>query len=193
MSRFVFRISGLLLALMLPLILIGCTNKTVPLAYTPVGPAAHPAPGATMVTLTALQDQRADTTKIGTQRDGTPFTPAGNISDWISRALADEMTRQGLLVSYTDTPIVTANGMNIVSGTIDDFSLTEDNILNYAVKIAITLQITDKNGKLLSTESFRTTQTATSMPTEDNIRDLLTNSLRDVVAPAALKVRQTLK
>ena len=195
MFRF-FRISGALVALLLPLVLVACANKTVPLAYTPVGPAAHPAPGATMVTLVALQDQRPDVTKIGTRRDGTPFTPAGSVTDWVSRALADELTRQGLLVSYTDTPIVTtdgATGMNLVSGTIDDLSLTEDNFLNYAVKIAITLRITDKNGKLLSTESFRITQTATSMPTEDNIRDLLTDSLRDVVAPAALKVRQTLK
>ena len=195
MFRF-FRISGALVALLLPLVLVACANKTVPLAYTPVGPAAHPAPGATMVTLVALQDQRPDVTKIGTRRDGTPFTPAGSVTDWVSRALADELTRQGLLVSYTDTPIVTtdgATGMNLVSGTIDDLSLMEDNFLNYAVKIAITLRITDKNGKLLSTESFRITQTATSMPTEDNIRDLLTDSLRDVVAPAALKVRQTLK
>lgn len=195
MFRF-FRISGALVALLLPLVLVACANKTVPLAYTPVGPAAHPAPGATMVTLVALQDQRPDVTKIGTRRDGTPFTPAGSVTDWVSRALADELTRQGLLVSYTDTPIVTtdgATGMNLVSGTIDDLSLTEDNFLNYAVKIAITLRITDKNGKPLSTESFRITQTATSMPTEDNIRDLLTDSLRDVVAPAALKVRQTLK
>lgn len=195
MFRF-FRISGALVALLLPLVLVACANKTVPLAYTPVGPAAHPAPGATMVTLVALQDQRPDVTKIGTRRDGTPFTPAGSVTDWVSRALADELTRQGLLVSYTDTPIVTtdgATGMNLVSGTIDDLSLTEDNFLNYAVKIAITLRITDKNGKPLSTESFRITQTATSMPTEDNIRDLLTDSLRDVVAPAALKVRRTLK
>lgn len=196
MTRFTFRISGIIAALLLPLMLIACSNKTIPLAYTPEGPAAHPAPGATMVTLSALQDQRADTTKIGTRRDGTPFTPAGSITDWVSRALADEMTRQGLLVSYTNTPIITADGasgMNTVSGSIDELSLTEDNFLNYGVKIAITLKITDKNGKLLSTESFRATQTATSVPTEDNIRDLLTSSLRGVVAPAALKVRQTLK
>lgn len=196
MFRFPFHIPGMLIALLLSLMLIGCTSKTVPLAYTPMGPAAHPAPGATMVTMVALQDQRPDITKIGTRRDGTPFTPAGSITDWVSRALADELTRQGLLVTYTDTPIVAPSGtagMNMVSGAIDTLSLTEDNILNYTVNIAITLRITDKNGKLLSTESFRVNQTATSMPTEDNIRDLLTDSLRGVVAPAALKVRQVLQ
>lgn len=170
-------------------VLAGCGGQTVPLGYTAMGPAAYPAPGAPMVLLVELRDQRPDTTTIGTTRDGTSFVPAGSVSDWVSRALADELTRQGLLVTYATQPLTDTGNMYLVTGDITALSLTETNFLNYDANMAITLRVVGKDGKLLSTDSFRANQSATSLPTEANKRDLLEDTLRDVVAPAAIKIR----
>lgn len=174
------------------LLVSGCGGKTVPLGYTAIGPAAYPAPGAPTVLLVELHDQRPDTTTIGTSKDGTAFVPAGSVSDWVSRALADELTRQGLLVTYSSQPLTDTAEMPVVSGDITSLSLTENHLLNYDAQIAITLKITGRHGQLLSTESFRANQSATSLPTEANKRDLLEDTLRDVVAPAAVKIKSLL-
>lgn len=47
-----------------------------------------------------FEDKRMDQTVIGTRRDSS-FVTTDNVAQWISKALADELARNGMQVSYS--------------------------------------------------------------------------------------------
>ncbi len=59
-----------------------------------------PAPNAPSICVVNFEDGRSDEYSVGVRRDGSAFTTNQNMSEWISRALADELARDGLRVTY---------------------------------------------------------------------------------------------
>ena len=52
-----------------------------------------PAPNAPSICVVNFEDERSDEFSVGVRRDGSAFTTNQNVSEWISRALADELAR----------------------------------------------------------------------------------------------------
>ena len=169
----------LLLAL---LALTGCAGDMVNLHYVPVGPVAQNS--GKHVALLELEDRRPQTAGVGQRQDGGLFASDARVADWVSRALADEFTRQGVQVYYAGEG-VSSPGAPTVSGSVDELWLVETGNTSYEVNMKITLVLSDSNGKQIHKESFWNKQTAQFIPSESNISNLMADTLRDLVSPAA--------
>ena len=159
----------------------GCANNVVSLKYVATGPTLQNT-GKTVI-VQELVDQRS-ITELGRRDNGDYFAADVRVSDWVSRALADEFTRQGVNVSYTGEGYMALSAPTI-SGTVDTLWLEETGTTSFVADMKITLQLHDSTGKFIYQESFWCKQTARFMPNDSNISELMTDTLRDLVAPAA--------
>ena len=164
------------------LFLAGCAGDVVNLHYVPVGPVAQNS--GKHITLLELEDKRPQTTGIGQRQDGGLFAADARVTDWVSRALADEFARQGVQVYYSGEG-VSSPGSPVISGSVDELWLMETGNTSYEVNMKMTLILSDSNGKRIYTESFWCKQTAQFIPSESNISNLMADTLRDLVGPAA--------
>ena len=170
-------------ALLLTLGLIsGCAGDVVNLHYVAVGPVLQSS--GKEVTLLELEDRRPQTAAVGQRKDGGLFAGDVRVSDWVSRALADEFVRQGVQVYYAGEG-VSSPGAPVISGSVENLWLTETGNTSYDVDMKITLHLSDSSGKAIYTESFWCKQNAQFFPSESNISNLMSDTLRDLVAPAA--------
>ena len=160
----------------------GCAGDVVNLHYVPVGAVAQSS--GKYVTVLELEDLRPQKEGVGQRKDGVPFTSNVRVTDWVSRALADEFMRQGVQVYYAGEGL-SSPGAKVISGGVDALWLTETGNTTYDVDMKMTLRLSDSNGKLIYTESFWCKQNAQFMPSESNISNLMADTLRDLVAPAA--------
>ncbi len=176
------KISALAVLLLALSALTGCAGDMVNLHYVPVGPVAQSS--GKYITLLELEDRRPQTAGVGQRQDGGLFTADARVTDWVSRALGDEFARQGVQVYYAGEG-VSSPGAPVISGSVDGLWLMETGNTSYEVNMKMTLVLSDSNGKLVYTESFWATQTAQFMPSESNISNLMADTLRDLVAPAA--------
>ena len=166
--------------------LTGCAGDVVNLHYVPMGPVAQSA--GKNITLLELEDKRPQTSGVGQRKDGGLFVSDVRVTDWVSRALADEFARQGVQVYYSGEGI-SSPGAPVISGSVDELWLVETGNTSYVVNMKMTLRLSDSNGKLLYTESFWGKQDAQFVPNESNISNLMANTLRDLVGPAAQTMR----
>ena len=180
------RIPAPALLLLVLLALTGCAGDMVNLHYVPMGPVAQNS--GKHITLLELEDKRPQTTGVGQRKDGGLFAADARVTDWVSRALAEEFVRQGVQVYYAGEG-VSSPGASTISGSVDELWLMETGNTSYEVNIKITLVLSDSNGKRICTENFWRKQTAQFLPSESNISNLMTDTLRDVVAPAAQTMR----
>ena len=176
------KISALAFLLLALPALAGCAGDMVNLRYVPVGPVAQNS--GKHITLLELEDRRPQTAGVGQRQDGGLFTADARMTDWVSRALADEFTRQGVQVYYAGEGI-SSPGAPTISGSVDELWLVETGNTSYEVNMRMALVLSDSNGKTLHTESFRCEQSAQFIPSESNISNLMADTLRDLVAPAA--------
>ncbi len=167
----------------------GCAGDVVNLHYVPVG-AVMQSTGKS-VTVLELEDRRPQTSGVGQHKDGSLFVGNARVTDWVSRALADEFARQGVQVYYAGEG-VSSPGASVISGSVDLLWLTETGNTSYDVDMKMTLHLNDSSGKLIYTESFWCKQTAQFLPSESNISNLMADTLRDLVAPAAQAMRNRL-
>ncbi len=164
----------------------GCAGDVVNLHYVPVGPVLQST--GKQVTLLELEDRRPQTAGVGQKQDGGLFAADARVTDWVSRALADEFARQGVQVYYAGEGI-SSPGAKVISGSVDELWLLETGNTSYDVNMKMTLLLSDSNGKLIYTESFWCKQTAQFLPSQSNISNLMADTLRDLVSPAAQAMR----
>lgn len=176
------RISAALGLLLVLGFISGCASNVVKLNYVPVG-AMLQSTGKTAVLL-ELEDRRPNTSGIGQRKNGELFTGDATVTDWVSRALADELTRQGVSVSYAGGGL-SSPGARVISGSLESLWLKETGNTSYEVEMKMHLTLTDSNGKLIYQNNFQCWQNAQFLPTESKISDLMADSLHDLVFPAA--------
>ena len=82
-----------LLAALIPLVFLAACgpSNSVRLMYTPSGAAVLPKPGAPRVTVVMFDDKRPRQA-IGERQDGSSFMANALVSDWVSRALGEELS-----------------------------------------------------------------------------------------------------
>lgn len=191
MKRFsLFSLAALLL---LAFALSGCgPSNTVRLVYKPADSSVLPAPGAPRVTVVQFADKRANV-QLGVRRDNSSFVANAPVAEWVSRSLADELGRLGLQVSYATTVDQGRSGNPdyIVTGIIDEMWLKESSSTELSATIRASMILSGRKGRILS-ENLSAGQTRKALPSSNTAEELLSDTLQEVVVPAALKVQQAI-
>ena len=191
MSTFPRLFSGLCAALLCALTLAGCAPKdTVRLLYTPVTPSVLPAPTAPRVAVVLFEDKRGKQ-EIGTRSKGGAFSAATSVPEWISRSLADEISRMGPQVSYAPSIQLaqSARPDYIVTGTVEEVWVKESNPTTYAATVRISFNVANRQGSVYS-QNLSSSQEKTGLPSSGMVEDLLTGTLREVLGVAASKISE---
>lgn len=179
-----------LVPLLLFLVCAGCgPSNSVRLLYKPAEATVLPAPGAPSVAVVQLEDKRPSP-QLGVRRDNSSFVPNAPVAEWLSRSLADELTRQGLQVSYATTleQARMGNPAYIVSGVVEEVWLKESSATEVSATLRATMTVSGRKGRLI-TEGLSASQTQTALPSSSLAEDLLLNTMQELVQPAARKAK----
>ncbi len=183
-----FFVSAFLLVLLYSPLLIGCAQNTVPLVYSSPAENTLPIAGAPSVCVVAFTDQRFSP-PIGQRSDGTDFMPQSDVSAWFTQALGTEIAREGIVVTRaaSEAEAKSSHADYIVTGTVDEVWLTEKSSTEYETRLRSTLVI--KSGqKNLFSRSFSSSLSRRVVPGSSVPKELLTESLSDLVTPMARAV-----
>lgn len=180
--------------LALSLAACGPGNSVRLLPPAPIQAAALPAPNAPSVSVVSFTDKRPDMYSIGIRRDGSSFTTQGDVAQWISRALADQLARDGLRVTFA-TNTSEARGGNpdyLVTGRIDEVWLKESSAMELSAQMRLNCTLANRKGKLWN-ETSNTSQTRASLPSGAAADNLLAETLRELIKPLANKILNTVE
>lgn len=189
--RLVFRFS--LLAVLL-LSACGPSNNVRLLSPPPLDASTLPAPNAPRVSVVIFADKRADQTSLGQRRDSSAFVTADNVAQWMSKALADELARNGLQVSYAVSVSQARSGNPdyLVTGEVDEAWLRETSATEMSTNLRVNYVLANRQGRLLR-ESLNSSQSRTGLPSGAAAENLMLETLRDLVKPMARKIVQTIE
>lgn len=186
-----FYVPGIIL-LLLALVCTGCgPSNNVRLLYKPVVDSL-PAPDAKRVVVVEFKDQRQDT-RLGVRRDGSTFMADRDVPVWLSRSLADELTRLGLQVSYAASrkDAAAAQPDFVVTGVVKDVWLKEISTTELSVKMSATVTLT-RDGKQILKKVFSAAQSRKGMPSGSAAEELLLDSMQELVQPAGRQIRNAM-
>ena len=205
MSILIRRVVTLALTLVTLTLLAACgPSNNVRLIYNTNTSAVLPLPGSPSVAVVMFNDERTRQ-YIGERKDGSVFTASSTIADWFSRSLADELGRQGVQVSFAST-LEQARAMRgyldtvhnlrsgedglkiILTGTITDVWLQEQSATRVQCTIKAKVALSNKKGVLYS-ENLSSTQERQFIPSASAIESLLSDTLKDLLVPAAKKIQ----
>ena len=180
----------LLLAL---LVLNACgPSSTVRLLYRPADAPQIPASTAPSISVVQLKDARPNS-YIGIRRDNTPFIPNGTVPDWATRSLADELTRQGLRVTYAQTLEAARIGQPqyILTGELQEVWIREHSSTDISASIKAFISVTGHRGRLVN-EGVTASLNKQGLPGSAVAEDLLYNTVQELVQSVANKTRQAI-
>lgn len=181
-------------ALLALLAACGPSNNVRLLPPPPLDATVLPAPNAPRVTVVAFEDKRMDQTVIGTRRDNSAFVTTDNVSQWISKALADELARNGMQVSYS-TGVAEARKGNpdfLVTGQVDEANIRETSTTDMSTSLRASYVLANRQARILR-ESLNSSQSRTGLPSGSAADNLMRETLRDLVKPMARKIVQTIE
>ena len=184
-------LSGLLLALALTLAACG-PSSTVRLLYRPADASLIPSPTAPAISVVQFKDARSNS-YVGVRKDNSPFIPNGQVPEWVSRSLADELNRQGLRVTYA-TSLELARAAQpeyILTGELQELWIRESSSTDIAANIKALISVTSHRGKLFN-EHMTSSQSRQGLPSSSNAEELLFNTVQELVQAAALKTQQAI-
>ncbi len=188
------RVSCILLSAAVLFSLAGCgPQSTVNLRYTPLESNVLPAPNAPRLTVVLFEDARGKS-DLGSKNDGTAFVASSPVNEWISRSLADEISRMGPQVSYA-TSLQEAQAAQpdfIVTGTVHEVWIKEENPTTYSTAVRFTFSLSNKSGRIYG-ENLSSRQERSGLPTASFVDDAMGATLREVLGVAASKINEAVK
>lgn len=184
------------LSLLVTLLLTACgpSNNVRLLNQPPLDAAVLPAPNAVHVCVVAFADSRSDMTRLGVRRDNSVFVTGDNIADWVSRALADELARNGVQVSYSTTVKQASSGNPdyLVTGELSVLWLREISATDLATELSINYTLANRQNRILR-DAYHSSQSRSGLPSSSAAENLLLDTLCDLVKPVARKIVQTIE
>lgn len=190
------QLSLLFLLISACLILPACGpgNSISLLPPPPIPASATPSPTAPSVSIVNFSDDRADLSAIGARRDGSAFTTTGDVSQWVSRALADELARKGLRVTFAmnTREAKKANPDFMVTGKVEEVWLKEVSAVELRASLRVWCSLANRKGRLWQ-ETLSTQQSRGGLPSRTSANELLLGTLRDLLKPVAEKIAQSLE
>lgn len=183
--------SGLILLVCLLAFLPGCgPGNSVRLLAPPVeGQVAPPPPSAPRVTVVRFADKRADKTAIGQRRDSSAFVTQDNVKTWVSRAIADELVRHGMQISYANNTdkAIAANPDYLVLGDINEVWLRERSATELSLSMSVHFGVHNRQ-KRIRHEEITTSLSHSGLPSGAAADDLLRDGVKELARDVARKV-----
>jgi len=172
----------------------GPSNNVRLLPPPPLDASVLPSPNAPRVTVVTFEDKRMDQSVIGTRRDNSAFVTTDNVSQWISKALADELARNGMQVSYSISvnEVRKGNPDFLVTGQIDEANIRETSTTDMATSLRANYVLANRQARIMR-ESLNASQSRTGLPSGSAADNLMLETLRDLVKPMAQKIVQTIE
>ena len=184
-------LSGLLAALLFSA--CGPSNKVRLLPPPPLDVSVLPAPNAPRVSVVTFADKRQDQSALGVRRDKSAFVTGDDVAQWISRALADELARNGMQVTFAlnVNQARSGNPDYLVTGQVDEAWLRETSTTDLSTNLRVNYVLANRQGRMLR-ESLNASQSRTGLPSGAAAENLMLETLRDLVKPMAQKIAQTI-
>lgn len=159
--------AALLSALLAVLLLSACgpSNNVRLLPPPPLDASVLPAPNAPRVSVVTFADKRTDQSALGVRRDNSAFVTSDDVAQWISRALADELARNGMQVTFALNvgQARSGNPDYLVTGQVDEAWLRETSATDLATSLRVNYVLANRQGRLLR-ESLSSSQSRTGLP-----------------------------
>ncbi|MCL2122555.1 MAG: hypothetical protein FWH34_00550 [Desulfovibrionaceae bacterium] len=186
-----FFVPALLLAALFALCACG-PSSTVRLLYRPADAPQIPVSTAPSISVVQLKDARSNS-YIGVRRDNTPFIPNGTVPDWVTKSLADELTRQGLRVTYALTleAARVSQPQYILTGELQEVWIRESSSTDISASIKAFISVTGHRGKLFS-EGVTSSLSKQGLPGGAVAEELLFNTVQELVQSVANKTQQAI-
>jgi hypothetical protein len=169
--------------------LLACAPQTrVDLSYEP---AAIEVPACdSSVALVAFTDTRT-VTQIGENREGRPVYGQSAVSEWVSRALTEELRRAGCRVEYHDRAYDFDTDYQltgeVVSLYVDQRSFTE---YDAEMRLNVTLST---GGQEVFTKKFYSTLNRKTVPDSRVFSEVFTELLQGVMREVVPEVRNRMR
>ena len=111
-----------------------------------------PSPNAPRVTVVMFEDKRMDQTVIGTRRDSSAFVTTDNVAQWISKALADELARNGMQVSYSISVNEARKGNPdfMVTGQVDEANIRETSTTDMSTSLRANYVLANRQARIVA-------------------------------------------
>ncbi|MTJ94170.1 MAG: hypothetical protein F8N36_15115 [Desulfovibrio sp.] len=172
----------------------GPSNNVRLLPPPPLDASVLPSPNAPRVTVVTFEDKRMDQTVVGTRRDNSAFVTSDNVAQWISKALADELARNGMQVSYSLSVNEARKGNPdfLVTGQIDEANIRETSTTDMSTSLRANYVLANRQARIMR-ESLNASQSRTGLPSGSAADNLMLETLRDLVKPMAQKIVQTIE
>lgn len=171
--------------------LTGCAPKeSIRLMYNPVTPAVLPAPTAPRVAVVLFEDRRGKE-DVGVRRNGSTFKAGSPVAEWVSRSLADEISRMGPQVSFAPSIQLAQSARPdfIVTGVLEEVWIKETGPATYNGMIRFSINMANRNGTVFS-QNLSSSQEKTGLPGTALVETVLTDTLREVLGVAASKISE---
>ena len=172
----------------------GPSNNVRLLPPPPLDASVLPSPNAPRVTVVTFEDKRMDQTVVGTRRDNSAFVTSDNVAQWISKALADELARNGMQASYSLSVNEARKGNPdfLVTGQIDEANIRETSTTDMSTSLRANYVLANRQARIMR-ESLNASQSRTGLPSGSAADNLMLETLRDLVKPMAQKIVQTIE
>ncbi len=160
----------------------------------PLDASVLPAPSAPRVSVVTFADQRQDQSALGVRRDKSAFVTGDDVPQWISRALADELARNGMQVTFAlnVNQARSGNPDYLVTGQVDEVWLREASATDISSTLRVSYVLANRQGRLLR-ESLNASQSRSGLPSGAAADNLMLETLRDLVKPMAQKIVQAVQ
>lgn len=189
------KISFVMLGLML-FVLSACgPGNNVRLLPAPAIEAASlPAPNAPSISIVAFTDKRLNPEVVGKRRDGSAFTTSGDVAQWLSRALADELARRGLRVTFAMSTAQARSGSPdyLVTGEVEQVWLSEVSRVELSCQFRVKCALANRKGRLW-TETTNASQTQGGLMGGAATDTLLLDTMHELIKPVAQKILTTVE
>ena len=176
------------------LLLTGCASSgVVRLLYSPLAPVELPLPTAPRVVIVLFADSRGKE-EIGVSRKDLPLMPGSAVTEWISRALADEIARQGAQFSFAPSSQIAqaARPDFLVTGVVEEVWLKETNIASYAAALRLHVRMADLRGAIYE-QTISTSREKTGVPGMNLAEATLTEALREALTIASTGIAAAMR
>lgn len=183
---------ALLLCIVCALAAAACASSTVRLVHSSPAEATIPAAGAPEVAVVTFADNRSSP-PVGRRSDGSDFMPGSSVADWVTHALATELSRTGVIVTVagSEAEALAAGARHIVTGSIDTVWLAEKSATEYDARLNGALSLKSRE-RTLFTRSFSSALSRRVVPVSSVPQEMLSEALQEMAAPMARAVYEKL-
>jgi uncharacterized lipoprotein YajG len=167
-------------------------GNTVRLLHRPTDAPQIPESTAPSISVVQLKDARSNS-YIGVRRDNTPFIPNGTVPEWVTRSIADGLTRQGLRVTYAQTleAARASQPQYILTGELQELWIRENSRTDISAGVKAFISVTGHRGKLVN-EGVTSSLSKQGVLGSAAAEELLFNTVQELVQSVANKTQQAI-